>query len=147
MIMLVNGGYTQLHQSGYMSVLGRYVLIFCVSVLCVRVGVGGGEVICLCLLVFEHALCLCVCVCVCVCVRKFMLLYRWVAIEYLGEPGNSFRRFLQNSAVNLGEVTLHNGVMVLLCTCVGAFFRGGWGGEDMLFRTVDIIICFEFFVY
>ena len=72
MIMLVNGGYTQLHQSGYMSVLGRYVLIFCVSVLCVRVGVGagggggwGGEVICLCLLVFEHALCLSVCVCVC----------------------------------------------------------------------------------
>ena len=66
MIMLVNGGYTQLHQSGYMSVLGRYVLIFCVSVLCVRVGVGagGGEVICLCLLVFEHALCLSVCVCV-----------------------------------------------------------------------------------
>ena len=115
----------------------------CVCVLEWARGGGGGEVICLCLLVFEHALCLCVCVCVC----KFMLLYRWVAIEYLGEPGNSFRRFLQNSAVNLGEVTLHNGVIVLLCTCVGAFFRVGWGGEDMLFRTVDIIICFEFFVY
>ena len=152
MIMLVNGGYTQLHQSGYMSVLGRYVLIFCVSVLCVRVGVGAGGwgwggrwfvYVYLCL----SMLCASVCVCVCVCVCKFMLLYRWVAIEYLGEPGNSFRRFLQNSAVNLGEVTLHNGVIVLLCTCVGAFFRGGWGGEDMLFRTVDIIICFEFFVY
>jgi len=98
MRLLVNGGYTQLHQSGYMSVSGRYVLILCVFFVCVRWR-GQGEVICLCLLVFEHALCL----------RKFMLLYRWVAIEYLGEPGNSFRRFLQNSAVNLGEVTLHNG--------------------------------------
>lgn len=80
-----------------------------------------------------------------------MLLYRWVAIEYLGEPGNSFRGFSQNSAVNLGEVTLHNGVILLLCMCVGAFFREGWswggGWVDMLFGTVDIIICFEFFVY
>ena len=46
MIMLVNGGYTQLHQSGYMSVLGRYVLIFCVCVVCAcwsgRGGGGGG---------------------------------------------------------------------------------------------------------
>ena len=61
MIMLVNGGYTQLHQSGYMSVSGRYVLI--VGMFCVCALEGAGAVICLCLLVFEHALCLCVCVC------------------------------------------------------------------------------------
>lgn len=58
-----------------------------------------------------------------------MLLYRWVAIEYLGEPGNSFRGFSQNSAVNLGEATLHNGVILLLvCVWVPFLERGGVGG-------------------
>ena len=44
MIMLVNGGYTQLHQSGYMSVSVRYVLVLCVFFVCVRWrGQGGGD--------------------------------------------------------------------------------------------------------
>lgn len=38
------------------------------------------------------------------------------------------------------------------CVCVWVPFLerggvGGGGGVDMLFGTVDIIICFEFFVY
>ncbi|KAL4600651.1 hypothetical protein ACB092_11G213300 [Castanea dentata] len=45
---------------------------------------------------------------------ELQALIRWVAIEYLGEPGNSFRGFSQNCAVDLGEVTLHNGVILLL---------------------------------